>query len=266
MNGGQPWHAALAAPSPGQHFAQLYTESAFLARAVSRFIVDGLRAGEGVIVIATPQHWDVIARHLERARCGFEAAQLRGQLEVLDAAECLAMFVVDDMPDRDRFLRAIGGVVAATRAAGYARIRAFGEMVDLLRHTSVPATLRLEELWGELLATHGISLLCGYSLDNFDRHHHRGLLQQVSAVHSDLIPVEDYARLERAVDRAYVDVFGATGDVRTLREMFLTHFARPAAMPDAEAAILAAREFAPTTADILLDRVRHHYTTPSPRA
>ena len=145
------------------------------------------------------------------------------------------------------------------KASGYRRIRAFGEMVDPLRRTSVVATIRLEELWGELLTRHGIALLCGYSLDNFDRHVHRGLLQSVSAVHSDLVPVEDYARLERAVEHTYADTFGAEGDGSALRRAFLDHYARPASMPDAQAALLAVREFVPAAADRLLDRVRDHY-------
>ena len=81
----------------------------------------------------------------------------------------------------------------------------------------------------------------------------------MSATHSDLIPVDDYARLERAVDRAYVDVFGAGEDARALQHAFLTHYRRPATMPEAAAAILALREFIPGTTDALLERVRRHY-------
>jgi len=62
------------------------------------------------------------------------------------------------------------------------------------------------------------------------------------------------------VKHAYAEVFGAGRDAGFLRRAFLARYPRPAAMPDAQAAILAAREFAPTAAaDALLDRVRHHY-------
>lgn len=253
------WQSVLTSPAPGQHIAQLYTEPGFLARAAGQFAGEGLRRGEAVILIATAPSWQAIARRLEDDGFALDELQRRGQLTVRDAAECLADFLVNGMPDRQRFHAIIGGAVDAAKATGYRRIRALGEMVDLLRRTSVAATLRLEELWGELLTTHGIALLCGYSLDNFDRHVHRGLLQSVSAAHSDLIPVEDYARLERAVEHAYAEVFGAEGDGGALRREFLAHYPRPASMPDAEAAILAVREFVPTAADRLLDRVRAHY-------
>jgi hypothetical protein len=163
------------------------------------------------------------------------------------------------MPDPERFAAVIGGAVEAGRRAGYPRVRAFGEMVDLLRRTDLAATIRLEELWNDLLAGHRISLLCGYSVDIFDPRVYRGLLQRVCSVHSDLIPIEDYARLEQAVARAYADVFGPVGDGQALRDVLVADYAPASAMPDAEAAILAAREFVPTAIDSLLAAARQHY-------
>jgi hypothetical protein len=253
------WSAVLAAPAAGDHIAQLYTDPGFLARAVSCFAGDGLRRGDAVVLVTTPAHRDAVARHLERDGFAVPDRQRQGQLTVLDAAETLSAILVDGMPDATRFHAVIGGVIDAANAAGHGTARGFGEMVDILRHRSLPATLRLEALWGELLVTRKLSLLCGYSLDNFDRRVHRGILQRVSALHSHLIPVEDYARLEDAVEQAFADVFGAGGDAPGLRRLFLATFDRPAAMPDAEALILAARHLAPTTADVLVDRVRHHY-------
>ncbi len=259
MSASVTWESVLAAPTPRQHIAQLYTEPGFLARAVGRFVGEGLRRGEAVVLVVTPPHWQTIARRLEDDRCALDDLQRRGQLTVLDAAECLAQLLVEGLPDRARFRTLLGGTIDAATAAGHGSIRAFGEMVDLLRRTSLAATIRLEELWAELMTTHSFSLLCGYSLDNFDSQIHRGLLQRVSTAHSDVIPVDDYARLDRAVERAYADIFGPSGEPASLRSTFLAHYARPAAMPDAEAAILAVRQFVPVMADELLDRVRHHY-------
>jgi hypothetical protein len=85
----------------------------------------------------------------------------------------------------------------------------------------------MERLRGEALEMAGLSLLCGYALDTFDR----------------------YGRL-------------SGGDPGGLCRAFLARYAKPAALPDAEAAILAAQEFVPTVADRLLERVRHHYGVP----
>jgi hypothetical protein len=258
------WQHLVTAPAPGRHIAQLYSDPGFLARAVGRFVAEGLRAGEAAILISTPAHWQAIGRQLEAAQLAVDDLRRRGQLTVLDAAECLAEFLVDGVPDRVRFHALVGGLVRDTRARGYQRIRAFGEMVDLLCRTAPEATIRLEELWGEALAAHGISLLCGYSFDTFDPRIYRGLLQRVSGVHTDLVPAEDYAQLERAVALAYVEVFGFGGEPAALRQSFLAHYTRPAAMPDAQAAILALSEFVPTSGDQLLERVRHHYRAADP--
>ncbi len=259
MTPSAPWYDVLATPSAGQHIAQLYTQREFLARAVGRWVGDGLRQGEGVIVIATPLHWRATVRELDARHLRVEIFQRRGQLIVRDAEETLAALMVDGRPDRDRFRTVIGGTIDEAQANGFRKVRGFGEMVDLLRRTSWAATFRLEALWNELLVERGIALLCGYSLDAFDPKIYRGLLQQLTGSHSDLIPVEDYARLEHAVDRAYEEVFGGGRDAGDLRRAFLQHYARPSAMPDAEAALMAVREFVPRTADALLASARRHY-------
>jgi hypothetical protein len=69
------------------------------------------------------------------------------------------------------------------------------------------------------------------------------------------------------VERAYAEVFGPGRDAALLHRAFLTAYRRPTAMPDAEAAILAAREFAPASvADRLLERARHYYDLLASRA
>jgi hypothetical protein len=250
----------LRAPAPGQHVAQLYTKPDFLVRALSQYTGEGLRRGEAVLLVATAVHGQAIARRLEDEGLALGDRARRSQLTVLDAGQTLAELLVDGLPDRARFQAVIGGSVEAATAAGYQKVRAFGEVADLLRRTSLAATLRLEALWTELAAGRGIALLCGYSIDTFDPQSYDGLLQRVSAAHSHLVPVEHYARLDQAVEHAYAEVFGVGRDARFLRRAFLAHYSRPAAMPDAQAAILAAREFLPTvTADALVDRVRHHY-------
>ena len=255
------WHHVLDQAAPGRHVAHLYTDVDFLGRAVARFAGTGLRAGEAVIAIATVRHWRSICRRLEADGVDVDALQDRGQLVVLDAEDTLATCMVDGMPQGERFRAVIDRVIGQVRAAGYPRVRAFGEMVDLLCRTNVAATIELERLWNDLLSTSDIALLCGYRLDPFDRALHRGLLQHVSHAHSDLIPVEDYARLDRAVDRAYAEIFGGGTDASRLRHALLQHYTRPAAMPDGAAAIFAAREFVPDAAAALLASARRHYTT-----
>jgi hypothetical protein len=258
--GGSPaWAGLLAAPEPGQHIVQLCADPDFFVRSLARFVAEGLRRDEGVVVIATPVHRYTLARELARRDVGVAQAELRGQLILRDAEQTLSAFMVDGLPDPAGFREFVEDVLARLRSNGYARVRAFGEMVDLLRHRDLKATWSLERLWQGQLRERGIALLCGYSLDVFDPTIYRGLVQQIAAAHSHLVPIDDYDRLERAVGHAYEEIFGGGADADDLRRTFVECYARPAAMPDAAAAILALREFVPGTVTAVLDSARRRY-------
>jgi MEDS: MEthanogen/methylotroph, DcmR Sensory domain len=251
---------ALDAPARGRHLAQLYTRDEGLVRVVGDFVMAGLERGEGIVLIATAAHRAAIARHVEDH--GFTPGVLaRGrQLTLLDARETLEALRVGAVPDRARFETVIGGAIEACQRAGFERLRAFVEMVELLRRDKdLEAALHLEGLWNDLVAGRGLTLLCGHRIDAFDPQAYQGLLQRVSAVHSHLAPLEDSASLEHAVECAYLDVFGPGRDAAMLRRLFLANYPRPSGMPDAQAAILAAHEFVPEAAATLLNRIRHHY-------
>jgi hypothetical protein len=256
------WERLLNAAARGQHVVQLYTERDFLHRAASQFVSAGLRQGEAILLVVTTANREAIVRRVENAGFALDDCSRRGQMVVLDAGRSLAELLVGGLPVRKRFQVLIGGAVKAVQVAGFRRLRAFGEMADVLRQASLAAALQLEELWTELVTTHGIARLCGYSIDIFDPQIYRGFLQRLSMAHSHLVPVEDYAQLDRAVELAYAEVFGPGHDAGFLRRSFLAHYRRPTAMPDAEAALLATQEFVPSAADALLDRVRYHYRHP----
>lgn len=254
----QPWETHLRTPAPCDHVIQLYTDDAFLTRAVGEFIGTGLQQGDGAVVIATPAHVDSLTAALRR-RIDVVSARERNQLVVLDAQGCLDHFMRAGHPDPDLFFTIVGAVLDRVRAAGFSPMRLFGEMVDLLWDQNLPATLELEELWNQVLAARGVSLLCAYRIDNFDRQAHRGVLPRLSRSHSHLVPVEDYARLERAVDRAYEEVFGPDSEAGLLRQLLGQPRAGAAAMPPAQAALLALHDVRRDLADDVLERARRHY-------
>ena len=142
------------APRPW-HCLQLYESDAFLAKTVSHFIAKGLQAGEGVVVIATEAHREVLERQLMKDGVEFDQARTSGQYVYLDANETLARFMVSGWPDLERYDEVIGEIVAKVTAR-YPRIRVFGEMVALLWaagqtkrcHLSRRARERIgEDLW-----------------------------------------------------------------------------------------------------------------------
>jgi hypothetical protein len=260
MSSGSSWESLLRATHPCDHVVQLYTDEAFLVRAVTHFLGSGLAQGEGGVLVATPDHVTAITERLA-ATIDLPAALAREQLVFLDAETCLAGLMVNGLPDRAAFLALAHGVLDRVQAAGHATVRLFGEMVNLLWERNLPATIQLEALWGEVLAERRVSLLCSYRLDNFDHHVHRGLLHRISRSHSHLVPVEDYARLDAAVDRAYRDVFGDRSDTTRLRELLVAQPSACVAMPPAQAALVALRDVRADIADDVLTRARHYYTT-----
>jgi hypothetical protein len=254
------WDALLAAPAPCDHLVQLYTSDAAVASTVARFIAHGLASGEGVIGIMTGAHWTAIAGRLTAAGVDVAAAGARRQLTVCEARETLHRFMVDGMPDRTAMRATILGVLDSVREAGYTTVRAFGEMVDVLyRRGDLTAAIRLEELWNELLDDQRIALLCAYAVDAFDRESYKSTLPSIGHVHSHLMPVEDSERFERAIDRAFVDVFGVHGDARLLRELFVRQLPDTTAMPTAQGALLALRGLDARLADAVLERAASHY-------
>ena len=92
---------------------------------------------------------------------------------MIDAADTLAKFMGDGLPDCASVQGVCAGECIAQLAADGRHVHAFGEMVALLwaegkRH----AAIRLEELWNELGKSHRFALFCAYPMASFDDRSH----------------------------------------------------------------------------------------------
>jgi hypothetical protein len=79
------------------------------------------------------------------------------------------------------------------------------------------------------------------------------MLPRLGENHSHLIPVEDYARLERAVADALRDTVGPD-EARVLESDLLSRYPATYNMPRAQAMLLALRQVLPTLSDSVLQR------------
>jgi hypothetical protein len=254
------WDALLAAPAPRDHLVQLYTCDVALISSVARFFERGVAAGEGVVAISTAAHWRMIEARLNADDLDAAALQAKRQIVVRDAHDTLLSVMADGMPDREGMRTAVIAALESARSAGYPKVRAFGEMVDVLnRRGNLAAAIRLEELWNELLDAERIALLCAYAVDPFDRSQYKAALPSIGHAHSHLMPVEHPDRLERAIDRAFVEVFGIYGDTRLLRDLFVRQLPDATAMPSAQGALFALRNLDTRLADAVLERAAAHY-------
>jgi hypothetical protein len=180
------------------HTVQFYEDDAYLLRVVSTYLSRGLKAGQPVIVIATPEHCEGFVRGIEALGHDPGLYQRGGGLIMLDARAALDGFMAGSMPDTDLFHKHFGQVVTSIRRKRKdCTIRGYGEMVDILwRQGHAEGAIRLEELWNELSARYAFSLLCGYSMAGFTDESHSAQFEEMCARHVHVLPTERYMELD----------------------------------------------------------------------
>ncbi len=160
----------LAEPS---HIVQFYESEDFLCGLVADYVAAGIEAGEPVVVFATEEHRDVLRRSLTARGLDVDGACAAEQLWLIDARETLGRFMAGDMPDWELFEDVVGGAVDRCRRHRRARVRTYGEMVNLLwREGNEAAAIRLEEMWNDLGRQRRPSLLCAYVMGGFYKEGH----------------------------------------------------------------------------------------------
>jgi hypothetical protein len=253
------WQPLLSKPLEGQHIVQVYRDERFLVDGLKHFVRAGLAQGEGVAVFATRRHWDACVRALAADSISVDIAESRGQLAVLDAQTALSALMVDGMPDWKAFQDVVGTVINLTRRK-FPRLRAFGEMVDLLwQRGERNAALRLEELWNNLLKIQDLALCCAYRIDPLGEAGYEGALQALCERHTHFIPARDYPELDARVRRASDALLGPR-IAAMLRDLAAAE--RPATeMPDAQSMMLWLKVHMPVTAGKLLARLRREERT-----
>lgn len=180
-----PWKDWLAEPLGRDHLVHTYTTEITLVEALALFAGAGLARGDSVVLVAARDHATAVRERLSAD--GHETADLErwGRLRVLDAAEMLSEFLVDGLPDADRFRALSQSLVADSRAASpHGRVRIYGEMVNLLwRRGDEGAAVQLEALWNEASRSYAVPLLCAYRVDEA-----RPLPEVLHRAHTHVVP------------------------------------------------------------------------------
>jgi len=152
--------------SVGHHVVQFYGHDEELAERVAGYLLEALRDGDAVVVIATPEHRQAFESRLRGAGADLAAARDGGAYLALDARRTLGEFTAAGRLDGAAFDRVVGGLIRRAGAGGRP-VRAYGEMVALLWDDGlVTAALQLESMWNELGRRLPFSLLCGYRVDS----------------------------------------------------------------------------------------------------
>jgi PAS domain S-box-containing protein len=185
-----------------EHFVQFYDTDEFLLDSVSGFIGAGLGAGGACIVVATKVHREGLEERFQTIGLDLAVASARGTYLALDAGETLSKFMVDGMPDPQRFFAVIGGLIERMQK-GQRRVRIFGEMVaQLWSEGNQVAAIRLEALWNELYhSTEAFSLFCAYPIRGFAGEGYQEQFTEICQQHSHVIPDESYTLLASPEER-----------------------------------------------------------------
>jgi MEDS: MEthanogen/methylotroph, DcmR Sensory domain len=155
-----------AATQPSEHHVQLFDSSKSLADTVAAFLVGGLARGENAIIVATPEHRELLSRRLDEA--GWNVRKLIGanRMVVADAAQTLDKFMRQDTPSPIAFDEVVGTIVQ--RMSNGKRVWIYGEMVDVLAaRGNYRGAQQLEELWNLLGHRESFTLFCGYASGHF---------------------------------------------------------------------------------------------------
>lgn len=193
----------LAIPQPHRHVVQFYEDEQFLADQVAEFLGSALSNGDAAVVIATRANRERFVAQLRGTGSDVDIHSRARLLTILDADETLDSFMQNGAPDWDRFRATIGPVLEGAAAAGGGRVRAYGEMVDVLwRAGNQHAAVRLEELWNDLAHLYEFELLCAYRMGNFYKEADAKGFEAICRVHTRAVPTEAWrTRADDDADR-----------------------------------------------------------------
>jgi CheY-like chemotaxis protein len=149
---------------PHEHMVHFHEGDHWFIDKLVAFLGEGITRNEAVLAVATRETRDGLREAL--ASEGFDVATLEaaGKLTLLDAGDTLGTLQDGGTFPPDRFERLVGANLdRLAQRVPTRRVRAYGEMVDLLWQTGdVAGAIHLESLWNELRRTRDFTLLCGY--------------------------------------------------------------------------------------------------------
>jgi len=187
IKGYKPAHVP-ATKAPHRHEVLFYPDDAVFLDSCTRFITAALGVGDVAAVVATESHRDSLFERLKVEGLDVDAETKHGRYISLDVGKTLSTFMVNDMPDRERFFEVVGGLVSGAAKAGkgeHSRVAMWGECGPLLwAEGKVDAAIRLEQLLNQLATIYEFDLLCAYPLSAFHGKEDERVFQSICSEHS----------------------------------------------------------------------------------
>jgi len=170
------------------HKVEFYADDATFLVGFTRFIEAALAAGTAVIAVVTESHRESLLERLREHGVDMAAAMEQGRYFSLDVAEALSTFMVNGWPDRDRYLKVAGDLIAAAgkvSSGDASRVALCGECALVLwEQGKCGAAMEIEHLCDEITKSSDTDVLCGYVLSTVQREQGRDIFERICAEHS----------------------------------------------------------------------------------
>lgn len=170
------------------HEAQFYSDDASFLDTFAKFIISAIKAGDAAIVVLTKSHRDALVQRLQADGLDIPAVSEQGRYLSLDPSDVLSTFMVNNLPDRDRFMKMVGDIFmvgAKALEAKHNMVAICGECAPLLwSQGNKWAAVRLEQLWDEFAKSRNVHLLCAYPRYCFQGEMGRHVFDNICAQHS----------------------------------------------------------------------------------
>ena len=166
MTAAQPNNSSLG-PDGGSHAVHFYESDDELSVRVAAFIGEALQAGEPAVMIAAPAHRQQFIARLTARTVDVEANEIGGKSHHSGRGKNPRKVHGRHLRSGAVHGRGIGSLLESigTRGNRRVKVRAYGEMVDLLwRDANQSAAIALEEMWTDLGAVYPFDLLCAYAM------------------------------------------------------------------------------------------------------
>jgi len=174
----------LEQPGRSDHIAVVYQDEDFLVKSAGRFIASGLRSGDGIVVLCTLPHWEMIRERL--AGVDLVSATRRGQL-VRSGVHNILLGWMSANCDQAEFDEAVGGLVDA-QLGQYAAVRVFSELADLLleKDNRLIAT-NAQRAWNSYLRGKQASVLSPWRLGSLYSEGYSTRIARLYFMHSHIL-------------------------------------------------------------------------------
>ena len=166
-----------------RHQVEFHTDADSLLDGFARFIQTALTAGKVVVAIVTESHREKLMKKLLADKV-LDPVSIESRYISVDAEKALSAFMVNDLPDKLKFLKLVEELTAAAQAAtgDSAPVAACGECASILwAEGKLDAAIQVERLCKEIAQSQKVDILCGYLLNKCSDREQNELCERLGA-------------------------------------------------------------------------------------